>query len=82
MSQNQTSSTNSNPSQNDQKKIPDIFLPPNKTGKKTLVLDLDETLVHSQFGPFDIPSDVVINIDIENEIHDIHVLGKRIFRKN
>ena len=74
MSQSQSSSTNSNPSQNDQKKIPDIYLPPNKTGKKTLVLDLDETLVHSQFGPFDIPSDVVINIEIENEIHDIHVL--------
>ena len=74
MSKIQSSSTNSNPSQNEQNKIPDIYLPPNKTGKKTLVLDLDETLVHSQFGPFDIPSDVVINIEIENEIHDIHVL--------
>ena len=74
MSQPQSSSTNSNPAQNNQKNLPEIYLPPNITGKKTLVLDLDETLVHSQFGPFDIPSDVVINIEIENEIHDIHVL--------
>ena len=74
MSQSQSDSTNSNQGSNDAKKLPDIYLPPNKTGKKTLVLDLDETLVHSQFGPFDIQSDVVINIEIENEIHDIHVL--------
>ena len=68
------SSTNVNQAKNDTKKNPEIYLPPNKTGKRTLVLDLDETLVHSQFGPFDVPSDVVINIEIENEIHDIHVL--------
>ena len=67
-------STNNNQGQNTPKNTSEFFLPPNKTGKKTLVLDLDETLVHSQFGPFDIPSDVVINIEIENEIHDIHVL--------
>ena len=74
MSQSQSTSTNSNPAQNNPKNTPEFFLPPNRTGKKTLVLDLDETLVHSQFGPFDVPSDVVINIEIENEIHDIHVL--------
>ena len=74
MSQSQSNSTNTNKNKNEQKIIPDIYLPPNSTGKKTLVLDLDETLVHSQFGPFHIPSDVVINIEIENEIHDIHVL--------
>ena len=68
------SSTNKNQTTNDLKKNPEIYLPPNKTGKRTLVLDLDETLVHSQFGPFDVPSDVVIKIEIENEIHDIHVL--------
>lgn len=50
------------------------LLPPLSTSLKTLVLDLDETLVHSQFAPFSIPSDVVIKIDIDNEIHDIHVL--------
>ena len=68
------SSTNINKAENDSNNIPEFYLPPNKTGKKTLVLDLDETLVHSQFGPFEIPSDVVINIEIENELHDIHVL--------
>ena len=74
MSQNQTTSTNNNQAKNNPKNVPEFYLPQNITGKKTLVLDLDETLVHSQFGPFDIPSDVVINIEIENEIHDIHVL--------
>jgi len=47
----------------------------NKKKKKTLVLDLDETLVHSNFFPFsNRPSDVIIQIEIENKIHDIHVL--------
>ena len=50
------------------------FLPPKKTKKKTLVLDLDETLVHSQFFEFSIPSDITIKIEIEKEIYDIHVL--------
>ena len=70
----QASSTNSNQAQKERKNSVEFYLPPNKTGKKTLVLDLDETLVHSQFGPFDVPSDVVINIEIENEMHDIHIL--------
>ena len=53
----------------------DFLLPPNNSDKKTLVLDLDETLVHSQFGPFDdIKSDIIIKINIDEEIHDIHVL--------
>ena len=51
-----------------------ILLPPQITNKKTLVLDLDETLVHSQFLTFSKPSDIVIPIEIENEIHDIHVM--------
>ena len=51
-----------------------LFLLPKSSSKKTLVLDLDETLVHSQFLPFSIQSDVVLKIDIENQIHDIHVL--------
>ena len=48
---------------------------PKKTGdKKTLVLDLDETLVHSQFQPFDVPSDITLKIELEDELHDIHVM--------
>ena len=51
-----------------------ILLPPKTSQKKTLVLDLDETLVHSQFNTFSAPSDVIIKIEIENEVHDIHVM--------
>ena len=61
---------NNNPNNDDNK----ILLPPKTTNKKTLVLDLDETLVHSQFMTFSAPSDVIIKIEIENEVHDIHVM--------
>ena len=51
------------------------YLLPRKTcDKKTLVLDLDETLVHSQFQPFDVPSDITLKIELEDELHDIHIL--------
>ena len=56
------------------KNIPKFYLPPKTSNKKTLVLDLDETLVHSQFFEFSIPSDITIKIEIEQEIYDIHVL--------
>lgn len=42
--------------------------------KKTLVLDLDETLVHSGFKPFENSSDIILKIELENKMHDIHVL--------
>lgn len=42
--------------------------------KKTLILDLDETLVHSGFKSFKYKSDMVLKIDLEGKIHDIHVL--------
>ena len=52
----------------------DFLLPKKNCDKKTLVLDLDETLVHSQFQPFDVPSDITLKIELEDELHDIHVL--------
>ena len=52
----------------------DFLLPKKNTSLKTLVLDLDETLVHSQFQPFDNPSDIILKIELEDEIHDIHVM--------
>ncbi len=51
-----------------------FLLPPKKTNKKTLVLDLDETLVHSCFIPFNVPSDLIIEIELENKIQEIYVL--------
>lgn len=54
------------------------LLPPQKgtnVGKKTLVLDLDETLVHSSFKP--VPNaDFIIPVEIDNQIHQVYVLKR------
>lgn len=56
-------------------KIPD-FLPPQREkdkGKKTLVLDLDETLVHSSFKPptrRERPPNLVLDVEWDNEERD------------
>ena len=63
-----SSNSNSNTSKNK------YLLPKKTTNKKTLVLDLDETLVHSQFTEFSYPSDIIIKIEIKNETYNIHVL--------
>jgi len=55
----------------------DDFLIPKKLpefkDKKTLVLDLDETLVHSSFFPFE-KNDVVLNINFDGVFYNIYVL--------
>lgn len=44
-------------------------------GKKCLVLDLDETLVHSSFRP--VPgADFVVAVEIENMTHQVYVLKR------
>ena len=52
-----------------------LLLPPksHNTTKKTLILDLDETLVHSSFTPFE-KNDIVLNVDFEGVIYNIYVL--------
>ena len=54
-----------------------ILLLPQKskefTNKKTLVLDLDETLVHSSFVPFE-NNDIILNIEFESVMYNIYVL--------
>lgn len=41
-------------------------------GRKTLVLDLDETLVHSSFRPTAV-ADIVITVELEGEHHRVYV---------
>jgi RNA polymerase II subunit A small phosphatase-like protein len=53
------------------------YLPPkakHHANKKTLVLDLDETLVHSGFKQFHRRSDMLLKIVFDNKMHDVHVL--------
>jgi len=53
------------------------FLLPKKSSeflnKKTLILDLDETLVHSSFIPFQ-NNDIILNVDFESVMYNIYVL--------
>ena len=42
-------------------------------GKKTLVLDIDETLVHSSFFPFE-KNDLVLNVNFDGIYYNIYVL--------
>ena len=46
------------------------------TKKKTLILDLDETLVHSSFKPFYSKPDIHLNIKFDNEYHNVYVLKR------
>jgi len=56
----------------------DYLLPPLQPvdyGKKTLVLDLDETLVHSSFKPIN-NADFIIPVEIEDQTHQVYVLKR------
>jgi len=47
----------------------------NLVGKKTLVLDLDETLVHSSFKPIPNP-DFIVPVEIEDQVHKVYVVKR------
>lgn len=53
-------------------------LPPKSAidkNKKTLILDLDETLVHSGFNMFPgRPDQIIITVPLDNKLHNIYVL--------
>lgn len=49
--------------------------PADLAGRKTLVLDLDETLVHSSFKPVPDP-DYVVPIEIDGNTHHVYVLKR------
>ncbi|KAF9071150.1 HAD-like domain-containing protein [Rhodocollybia butyracea] len=58
--------------------IPTPLLPPiapEHAGRKCLVLDLDETLVHSSFRPIPHP-DFIVPVEIESHWHHFHVLKR------
>lgn len=48
---------------------------PHDTHKKCLVLDLDETLVHSSFKPVPNP-DFIIPVEIEDKVVEVYVLKR------
>jgi RNA polymerase II subunit A small phosphatase-like protein len=55
-----------------------FLLPPlseDLIGKKCLVLDLDETLVHSSFKPIPNP-DFIIPVEIEEQVHKVYVVKR------
>lgn len=46
------------------------------SNKKTLILDLDETLVHSSFKPFPFKPDICLRIGVDNKEHIVNVLKR------
>jgi len=48
---------------------------PDVANQKTLVLDLDETLVHSSFKPIPNP-DFIIPVEIEDQVHKVYVVKR------
>ena len=48
----------------------------NKQKKKSLILDLDETLVHSSFFPFERASDLTLPIKVDNHNRLVYILRR------
>ena len=70
--------THSAAQRNGQSEVEGLLPPiaPNLAGRKCLVLDLDETLVHSSFKP--VPNaDYIIPVEIEDTVHQVYVLKVR-----
>ena len=53
-----------------------LLLPKKNDNKKTLVLDLDETLIHSAFEPFKMKNDITLNLKIQNDNYKIYILKR------
>jgi len=53
--------------------LPDVR--PNEADKKCIVIDLDETLVHSSFKPIS-NADFIVPVEIDNVIHQVYVLKR------
>ncbi|KAL8284195.1 hypothetical protein RQP46_004944 [Phenoliferia psychrophenolica] len=51
-------------------------LAPELKGRKCLVLDLDETLVHSSFKQMVHQADYVVPVEIENQYHNVYVIKR------
>ena len=52
------------------------FTEENKPRKKSLILDLDETLVHSSFYPFERASDLTLPIKVDNQKILVYILRR------
>ena len=85
---NQSDSHNIALTPNNHSKILKELLLPEKSSefinKKTLILDLDETLVHSSFTPFE-NNDIILNVNFDEILYTIYVLvrpGVEYFIKN
>merc|ERR1719167_618595 len=64
--------------QNSQSKTTKQLLPEiraDDVGKKCIVIDLDETLVHSSFKPIS-NADFIVPVEIDNVIHQVYVLKR------
>jgi RNA polymerase II subunit A small phosphatase-like protein len=53
--------------------LPDVR--PSEADKKCIVIDLDETLVHSSFKPIS-NADFIVPVEIDNVIHQVYVLKR------